>query len=312
MTETEITSSWKNLSSTPKVSICCITYNHENYIGDAIEGFLSQLTSFSFEIIIRDDASTDNTVSIINEYQKKYPNIIKPLYEKENTYQQGIKPLSVVFSYAKGEYIAICEGDDYWADDNKLQMQIDFLENHPEYIITYHDCQPFDENGDINADLGGAKKDLDAIELQKCTPIYTLTTCFRNIFKSYPNEDFCSPFGDLFLWSILGNYGKGKYISSIKPAKYRIHNGGIFSKKTKKQKYEMALMTDASLFTYYTRIQNEELKAYFKNKMIESWILSENTGKLLNFIYNYRTNRWKKKIISKYKKYKEKLGLILK
>jgi len=304
MTENEITGSWNPSLSTPIVSICCITYNHGNYIADALRGFLAQQTDFPFEILIRDDASSDQTSDIIQEYAAKYPRIIKPIYEETNTFSQGVKPLAAIFKHAAGKYIAICEGDDYWTDPKKLQIQVDFLEKNPEYVITYHDCQPFNENGIIHADLGGAKKDLEAIELQQSTPIFTLTTCFRNIFASYPNEDFCSPFGDLFLWSVLGNYGKGKYIDTIQPAMYRIHDGGIFSKKSKQQKYEMTLMTDAALLTFYSRLQNEEIKQFYKNKMLTSWILSESYSALLRFALQYQKNRWKRKIISKLKKFK--------
>jgi len=310
--EYEIMKNWDMTQTIPKVSICSITFNHENYIAQTIESLLEQVTNFPFEIVIRDDASTDKTASIIMQYVQNYPKIIKPIYEEHNGFSNGIKPLAVVINAAQGKYIAICEGDDYWTDNVKLQTQVDFLDQNPDFVITYHDCQPFDENGEIEADLGGAKRDLEAIELQKSTPIYTLTTCFRNVFKTYPKEDFCSPFGDLFLWSILGNYGKGKYLPYIKPAMYRMHSGGIFSKKTKKEKYEMALLTDASLFAYYSRIKNEELKIFYKEKMLSSWILSEKYSRFVNFAYNYQKKRWHKKIISKIKKYKQKIRSIVK
>jgi len=111
------------------VSICCVTYNHEKYIRDAIEGFIMQKTTFLFEILIHDDASRDGTADIIREYEKKYPNIIKPIYQSENQYQQG-RPISTVYQWnrARGKYIAMCEGDDYWTDPYKLQKQVDFLE----------------------------------------------------------------------------------------------------------------------------------------------------------------------------------------
>ena len=112
------------------VSICCITYNHEKYIRDAIEGFLMQKTDFPFEVLIHDDASTDGTADIIREYETKYPDIIKPIYQTENQYSKGIK-ISATYNYprAKGKYIALCEGDDYWIDPYKLQKQVDFLEH---------------------------------------------------------------------------------------------------------------------------------------------------------------------------------------
>lgn len=120
------------------VSICCITYNHEKYIKDAIEGFLMQNTDFNYEIIIHDDASTDNTVSIIEEYKRKYPNIIKTIYQKENQYSKNRRMFPIVTKLAKGKYIAICEGDDYWTSCNKLQQQVDYLESNPECTLCFH------------------------------------------------------------------------------------------------------------------------------------------------------------------------------
>lgn len=114
------------------VTISCITYNHEKYIADAIESFLMQKTNFKFEIIIHDDASIDNTPSIIKKYEEKYPDIIKPIYQQENQYSQGNFISKFITEKAKGKYIAICEGDDYWIDSNKIQKQFDYMEEHPD------------------------------------------------------------------------------------------------------------------------------------------------------------------------------------
>lgn len=131
----------------PVVSICCITYNHEKYISDAIESFLMQETSFPFEIIIHDDASTDNTANIIRKYQKRYPKVIKPIYQTENQYSQGQSPITnFVIPRTKGEYIATCEGDDYWIDTKKLEKQVEFLENNKKYIMCFHAVKVVDTN----------------------------------------------------------------------------------------------------------------------------------------------------------------------
>ncbi len=121
------------------VSICCIAYNHEQYIRDALDGFLKQKTDFTYEILIHDDASTDHTADIIREYEKKYPEIIKPIYQVENQYSKGVNILyDFEYTRAKGKYIAICEGDDYWTDENKLSKQISYMEKHPECSCTFH------------------------------------------------------------------------------------------------------------------------------------------------------------------------------
>lgn len=120
------------------VSISCTAFNHENYIREAIESFLMQKTDFKFEILIHDDASTDRTAEIIKAYEKQYPDIIKPIYQTENQYSQGIAIEKLNTERAKGRYIAICEGDDYWSDPSKLQKQVDFMEKHPECSLCVH------------------------------------------------------------------------------------------------------------------------------------------------------------------------------
>lgn len=121
------------------VSIHCTTYNHEKYIADAIESFLEQQTNFKYEILIHDDASTDRTADIIREYEKKYPNLIKPIYQTENQYSlAGNSVDKINIKRALGKYIAVCEGDDYWTDKYKLQKQIDYMESHPECSLCVH------------------------------------------------------------------------------------------------------------------------------------------------------------------------------
>ena len=115
------------------VSIVCITYNQSEYIKKAIDSMLSQKTDFNFEIIIHDDASTDGTTEILKDYEERYPKIINVIYEKENLYSQNIEFISKIISnYTHGRYIAFCEGDDYWIDENKLQIQVDALEKRIE------------------------------------------------------------------------------------------------------------------------------------------------------------------------------------
>ena len=121
------------------VTIRCITYNHEPYIRQCLDGFVMQKTDFRFEAIVHDDASTDNTATIIKEYAEKYPDIIKPIFETENQYSKRDASLTrIMDNHTHGKYVAMCEGDDYWIDPLKLQKQIDFLEAHPEYSYSCH------------------------------------------------------------------------------------------------------------------------------------------------------------------------------
>lgn len=127
------------------VSIDCITYNHEKYIADAIESFLMQKTNFKFEILIHDDASTDSTPEIIQKYERLYPDTIKPIYQKENQYSKGVNvTLKYQLSRARGKYIAVCEGDDYWINPHKLQKQVDYLENNPSCSLCFHNAEVID------------------------------------------------------------------------------------------------------------------------------------------------------------------------
>lgn len=136
------------MNSNVMVSILCAAYNHEKYIRKTLEGFVSQVTNFRYEIIIHDDASLDATADIIREYVEKYPDIFIPIYQSENKYSQKINiDREYIMPLAQGKYIAYCEGDDYWTDVHKLQKQVDFLEQHPEYSATAHNCGFVDGDG---------------------------------------------------------------------------------------------------------------------------------------------------------------------
>ena len=126
------------------VSIVCDAYNHEKYIARCLDGFIMQKTSFPFEVLVHDDASTDKTADIIREYEKKYPDLIKPVYQTVNQYTRGgIEQFQ--YPRVKGKYIAMCEGDDYWTDPLKLQKQYDAMEANPDVDICAHDAVMWDE-----------------------------------------------------------------------------------------------------------------------------------------------------------------------
>ncbi|MFY1667353.1 glycosyltransferase family 2 protein [Pseudomonas sp. Pseu.R1] len=256
-------------SAAPLVSIVCPAYNQEAYIAQTLDGFLMQETSYDVEILVNDDASTDGTARIIAEYVERYPTLIRPFYHETNQYSQGKPSVPRLFGEARGRYIAFCEGDDYWTDPRKLQIQVEFLENHPDYVLTYHDAIPFDVNGQYGIQLQGKLRgDATALELQKARPISTLTTVFRNVFDSLPKELIGAPLNDLVWWSLLGAYGKGKFMGEIKPAAYRMHPGGVFSMRSNKRKLHMALQTSGALANYYNRLGNDELYEYFLMELV--------------------------------------------
>lgn len=204
----------------PLVSIDCITYNHEFYIRDALEGFLMQKTDFTFEILVHDDASTDQTVNIIQEYEKKYPDIIKPVYQRENQYSKGVNILEQ-FQYprALGKYIAICEGDDYWIDPLKLQKQVDFLEENPDFSMSCHNAIILWVNKQKRPQLfspDALPSILDMEEILKGWFIPTASILFRTeIVQQLPNWQNKVLNGDYFLQLWCAHHGKINYFDEL-------------------------------------------------------------------------------------------------
>ncbi|ESQ14156.1 MAG TPA: hypothetical protein DDY14_09750 [Chromatiaceae bacterium] len=122
----------------PVVSVCCITFNHERFIRDCLDGILAQRTTFPVEIVVHDDASNDGTKEIVQRYAAEYPQLFRLILQSENQWSQGIKPRTFVFPAARGQYIAICDGDDCWIVEEKLQEQVEALELHTECDISFH------------------------------------------------------------------------------------------------------------------------------------------------------------------------------
>ena len=137
--EQEIMSTWKGDVDSPLVSVRCTTYNHIDSLGEALDSFLEQVTDFPFEVVVHDDASTDGTTDLLLSYKEKYPHIIKTIIQKENQYSKHNKAISqALYSHMHGKYIAVCEGDDLWTDSHKLQLQHDYMEEHPECSLCVH------------------------------------------------------------------------------------------------------------------------------------------------------------------------------
>ena len=172
------------------VSICCITYNHEPYIKQCIDGFLMQKTTFKFEIIIHDDASTDNTADIIREYEAKFPNIIKPIYQTENQYSKGIDIWTTyLYPRVKRKYVTICEGDDYWTDPYKLQNQVNYMESHPTCGLVYSKVLYYYQKINKYSKKAWGGTAVEFSELIDGNKIPTLTSMFRrDLLGEYMNE----------------------------------------------------------------------------------------------------------------------------
>lgn len=245
------------------VSICCTTYNQKDYIAQTIEGFINQKINLNYEILIHDDASTDGTDDIVRAYEKKYPNIIKGIYQKENQYSQGIMTSQIVRERAKGKYIAFCEGDDYWIDENKIQKQVDFLEMYPEYIATSHWCRVVDAEGKENkAFIKGdvifnfKKDDYTLNDYKKeYIPGHINSIVHRNIFKDKScnfNEIYKASklVGDRTTYLILCLLGKIHVHHEMMSAyRYITNNSVSYSSKVKgaNQNYDWYL--------YYSKLE---------------------------------------------------------
>ena len=263
------------------MSICTLVYNHEPYLRECFDGILMQKTNFAFEVLVHDDASTDNSAAIIREYTAKYPNIFKPIYQTENQYSKGIK-VNATYQYprAKGKYIAICEGDDYWTDPLKLQKQVDFLESHPDYVMCSHRFKVFKQNDNLMEDdwygevPDGITYDLNSLihgswYNQPLTLVYRFEALNVNEYLKYPNAK------DATLVYHLLKKGKG-YLMPDVMAVYRIHSGGVWAGSSVKVNmsndfknrigiYEMEQSFEAACFLLHL----------FTRWIPRSWILQE-------------------------------------
>lgn len=220
--------------NTPLVSICCITYNHAQFIWKCLDAFLMQQTDFPIEILIHDDCSTDGTTEIIREYEAKYPDLIFPLYEEENQYQQGKAAEIDFYNYrrARGKYIAYCEGDDYWTDPLKLKKQVDFMEANSEYSVCFHNCVAYNTwSGEyvkktklnIDTDCDITVEDFLNGKNGLGQP---LTMLFRTDVYDYEWQKHYTRFCDTMEITHLLMVGKGRFLN-FDGGQYNLHQGGI-------------------------------------------------------------------------------------
>lgn len=269
------------------VSIICNTYNHEPYIRQCLEGFVMQQTTFLFEILIHDDASTDKTANIIREYEAKYPDIIKPIYQKENQYSKKIGIMKTFqIPRVKGKYIALCEGDDYWIDPLKLQKQVDFLEMNPSYSLCHTNFNILDIRNNTfteykNSHYTNKIDKISDIILGNKYRIQTNTVLFKSedYNKVVNSDDFLykSGFflmGDTQLWIGLLQLGNIHCIDDI-TAVYRVLPGSACRNLDIVKKFRFDL--NCSELRLYL------LKHYINAKSIEPYIQKEYDMNLLRY-----------------------------
>lgn len=285
-TEQEIMQNWQGNIAEPVVSVCCTTYNHGPYIAEALDGFLMQETTFPFEILVRDDCSTDNTAGIIQEYAEKYPSLIKPVYEKENTFSKGVRPMwELINKFALGDYLALCEGDDYWIDSLKLQKQVNFLDKNPDYGLVCTDMIQYIEKdkkfiesniiplGQLHQSEMTSKDYVYEELIYWRSQIWTLTVCLRkSLLDDLPVLEPSMFFtGDRLFFIHISLKSKVKFLHE-KTAVYRVLDESASHIKDPLQSLDF-LFKIANLMLYFldrhpvnTQLHQNEL---YKNMLIK-------------------------------------------
>lgn len=277
--------------SLPKVSVLVQTYQHRKFINQCLDGILMQETNFVFEIIVGEDESDDGTREICMDYANKYPDKIRlflrdrkvsNLFDDNGNFLCRFNSRWNILS-ARGKYIALCDGDDYWTDPFKLQKQVDFLDSNPDYGLIFSDIKLIDSNGHEIKNHYTHQKNLKLYksgivfwDLIENNFINTLTVCgrrelFTNYFSDYSNEGYAY---DLRYWLYFSLRSKIKY-SEEKWANYRVHQGGMsrkkdFFKKRKPLVIQSAILDLLTLedkkVTIDWRILSNQLYKLFINK----------------------------------------------
>lgn len=286
--ERSIIDKWE--SSDIVVSVCCMTYNHEEYIEQAIVGFLSQETNFAFEIIIHDDASQDSTPEIIKRYQGSYPHIIFPIFQTENQHSKKEKSIGTfrqfVYPKMRGKYIALCEGDDYWIHPYKLQQQYEALERNPSLDLCFHPAKVIsnDEFIRMQSDYWNDEKIIAVETVIKGGGGYmpTASIMYRRVLRDDIDNFFDvygpSPVGDVIL-QFLGSLRGGALYLPIIGCVYRTMATGSWSSRMATD-FEFRLVTIKNLVRMYNNLnQYSDLKfGPLFSEIISSFIISESTN----------------------------------
>ena len=269
------------------VSILCTAYNHEKYIRQCLDGFIMQKTNFKFEVIVHDDASTDNTANTIHEYEKKYPDIIKPIYQKENQYSKGVSISKIMCVKCRGKYVASCEGDDFWIDELKLQKQVDALENNTECkgcVCTVHDV---DEDGTpLNLTHPSTPFESSAIDIEDFLKLATTEYVFQTSSFMFLKEDYSkyifnppefrkvSPVGDWPMLLYFCTKGNLYYINDEMSC-YRRNAVGSYTTTMvettiqKRKKYNQGLIDMINAFDKYTDYKYHNYCEQFSERFVK-------------------------------------------
>jgi glycosyltransferase involved in cell wall biosynthesis len=264
-----------------QVSILCPAYNHSIYIRDAIDSFLSQKTNFDYEIVINDDCSTDDTRTIIEEYAQKYPDIIVPIYQKENQYSKGTGIIKdILIPKARGKYIAICEGDDYWIDENKLQLQYDYLESHDECSFCVHNARLVDEHKHVIGNVITSKHDgiISTSDVIINGGDYIATS---SLFARKPSTipSYFDVISLDYTWQIFfASLGDYTYCFKKAMSVYRIGSIGSWS-SLKSRNFEVYKKREIDLFFTKQKLR-KEFNIYNNNRFADAIEMADNHDRL--------------------------------
>jgi glycosyltransferase involved in cell wall biosynthesis len=224
----------------PLVSVCVVVYQQVDFIRQCLDSILRQKTSFPIEVLIGEDGSTDGTAAICEAYAKKYPGKIKLFLRsrKDVIYIDG-KPTGrfnfmETLKSAQGKYIALCEGDDYWTDDHKLQVQVDFLEQHPGFSICFHAMEVLAANGTKSKSNDLQPGVITIRELAQGNYIHTASCVYRHDGKALPDWFREVPAGDYALHMLNASRGQIRYFDQTM-AVYRVHGNGLWSEQGQKK-----------------------------------------------------------------------------
>ncbi len=268
----------------PLVVVLCMVYNHGPYLRQCLDGFVMQQTNFPFEVVVHDDASTDDSADILREYAEKYPDIIKPIYETENQYSKGAaseagKKIDAVINYGF-KYRAVCEGDDYWTDPLKLQKQVDFLESHPDFVMccSNHLCYQ-QESGKMEPTpvydwvFDGNNAPYFEITLDNYFEhwwIRTLTVMQRYYpyYAEMHKKGYRNLWDDSYYYTVL-SHGKGALLRDVMGV-YRRHSGGVWAGNDATKNYRAAI---EHAFEIY-RIEGDK-RAFTKTRAFTIKLLKE-------------------------------------
>lgn len=258
----------------PLVAIQCITYNHEPYIRDALEGFVMQKTDFPFVAIVHDDASTDGTAAIIREYAEKYPDIIKPIYESENQYSKGSlgQIMRKALCLTEVKYLALCEGDDFWTHPLKLQKQVDFLEANIDYSMCFHNVEIIQQGIEkLDMPCNNIESRNYTTEILDKWIVATCSTMIKSELINYVPIDKRFIVGDNVLWATCLSLGKVRGLS-YKMGKYRQQPNGWIAQSTQNRmtRYENQLKWINHFTAMREHFTDPNIKKIFSTKIKES------------------------------------------